>query len=38
MWLANQTREDIANVVRAVARYANKPREVHWSKAIGTLE
>ena len=38
MWLANQTRPDIANAVRAVARYANKPREVHWKTAIGILE
>ena len=27
MWLANQTRPDIANAVRAVARYANQPRD-----------
>ena len=38
MWRANQTRRDIANAVRAVARYASKPREVHWSTAIGILE
>ena len=38
MWLANQTRPDIANAVRAVARYANKRREVHWKTAIGILE
>ena len=38
MWLANQTRPDIANAVRAVARYANKPREVHWKTPIGILE
>ena len=38
MWLANQTRPDIAKEVRAVARYANKPREVHWSTAIGISE
>ena len=25
MWLANQTRPDIANAVRAVARYTNSP-------------
>ena len=35
MWLANQTRPDIANAVRAVARYANQPRELHWRTAIG---
>ena len=38
MWLANQTRTDIADAVRAVARYANQPREVHWRTAIGILE
>ena len=38
MWLANQTRPDIANAVRAVARYANQPREVHWRTALGILE
>ena len=38
MWLANQTRPDVANAVRAVARYANQPREVHWRTAIGILE
>ena len=37
MWLSNQTRPDIANVVRAVARYANQPREIHWRTAIGIL-
>ena len=38
MWLANQTRPDIANAVRAVARYAHSPRGVHWRTAIGILE
>ena len=38
MWLANQTRPDIANAVRTVAMYATKPREAHWSTAIGILE
>ena len=38
MWLANQTRPDIANAVRAVARYANQPREVHWRTAICIVE
>ena len=38
MWLANQTLPDIANAVRAVARYANQPREVHCRSAIGILE
>ena len=38
MLLANQKRPDIANAVRAVARYANQPRDVHWSTTIGSLE
>ena len=38
MWLANQTRPDIANAVRAVARYTNSPRENHWKTAVGILE
>ena len=37
MWLANQTRPDIADAERAVTRYANKPREVHWRTAIGVV-
>ena len=38
MWLANRTRPDIENAVRAVARYANHTREVHWRTAIDILE
>ena len=38
MWLANQTRPDIANAVRAVATYTNSPRKVHWKTAAGILE
>ena len=38
MWHANQTRPDIANAVRAVARYTNSPREIHWKTAVGILE
>ena len=29
MWLANQTRPDILNAVRAVARYSHSPKLVH---------
>ena len=36
--LANQTRPDIANAVRVVARYAKMPKEVHWRAAIVILE
>ena len=38
MWLANQTRPDIANAVRAVARYTNSPRAIHWKTAVDILE
>ena len=37
MWLATQTRPDIANAVRAVARYCAEPREIHWKTALGIL-
>ena len=29
LWIANQTRPDIANAVRAVARVSLDPKEVH---------
>ena len=35
MWLANQTRPDIANAVRAVARNMNSPRKANWKTAVG---
>ena len=36
---ANKKRPDTAKAVRAVVvRYANKPREVHWSTAISSSE
>ena len=38
MWLANKTRPDISNAVRAVARYTCSPKEKHWTAAIGILE
>ena len=38
MWLANQTRLDIANAVSTVPRCTNSPREVHWKTAVGILE
>ena len=34
MWLANQTRLDIANAVRAVARYCHVPKSVHWKAVL----
>ena len=38
MWLANQTRPDISNAVRAVARFAHIPKLKHWEAAGGILE
>ena len=37
MWLANQTRPDILNAVRAVARYSHEPKLVHWKAALQIL-
>ncbi|CAB1111969.1 unnamed protein product [Ectocarpus sp. CCAP 1310/34] len=37
MWLATQTRPDIANAVRAVARYCASPTLVHWNAAMDIL-
>ncbi|CAB1109720.1 unnamed protein product [Ectocarpus sp. CCAP 1310/34] len=37
MWLATQTRPDIANAVRAVARYWASPKEIHWRTGLGIL-
>ena len=34
MWLANQTRPDISDAVRAVARYCHAPKLVHWQAAL----
>ena len=30
MWIANQTRPDISNAVRAAARLSLDPKETHW--------
>lgn len=38
LWLALLTRPDLANAVRACARYCSKPRKIHWEAAIGILE
>ena len=38
MWLSISTRPDIANAVRAVARYCTAPRTIHWKAALGILE
>ena len=37
MWLANQTRPDILNAVRTVARYSHAPKLVHWRAALHVL-
>ena len=37
MWLANQTRPDFLNVVRAVARYSHSPKRLHWQAAMHVL-
>ena len=38
MWLSISTRPDIANAVRAVARYCTARRAIHWKAALGILE
>lgn len=37
MWLANQTRPDILNAVRSLARYCNAPTLRHWKAALHVL-
>ena len=37
VWLANQTRPDTLNAVRAVARYSHAPKFVHWKAALHIL-
>ena len=37
MWLANQSRPDILNAVRAVARYSHAPKRLHWQAAMHGL-
>ena len=38
MWIANQTRPDIAIAVRAVARFSHDPKEVHVKAARKIIE
>ena len=38
MWTANQTRPDIANAIRAVARFSHDPKEVHVKAARKMIE
>ena len=37
MWLASQTRPDILNALRAVARYSHAPKRLHWQAAMHVL-
>ena len=37
-WIANQTRSDISNAVRAIARFSHNPKEVHLKAARKILE
>ena len=37
MWLSTQTRPDISNAVRAVARYCASLKFVYWKAALGIL-
>ena len=38
LWLANQTRPDISNAGRAVARFAHALKHKHWKAARGVWE
>ena len=38
MWIANQTRPDIANALRAVARFSHDPKPIHDKAAQKILE
>ena len=38
MWIANQTRRDISNAVRANARFSHNPKEVHAKAARKIFE
>ena len=38
MWIANRTRPDISNAVRAIARCSNHPKEAHVKAARKVLE
>ena len=38
MWIANQTRPDIANAVRAAARFSHNPKPIHYKAAHKILE
>lgn len=38
MWTANQTRSDIANAVRAIARFVHEPKPILYKVALKILE
>ena len=37
MWIASQTKPDISNAVRAVARHSHEPKRSHWKAAQNIL-
>ncbi|CAN0467301.1 unnamed protein product, partial [Discosporangium mesarthrocarpum] len=37
LWLANMTRPDVSNAVRALARYSHDPSGQHWTGALRIL-
>ena len=38
LWIANQSRPDISNAVRAVARHSHAPKMKHWKAAVKVLK
>ena len=32
MWIAHQARPDIANAVRAIARFSHDPKSIHYRR------
>ena len=38
MWIVNQTRADIANAVRATARFSHDPKPIHYKAAQKILD
>lgn len=38
MWIATQSRPDILNAVRAVARFSHDPKKIHWEAACKILQ
>ena len=38
MWIANQSRPDIAKAVQAIARFSHDPKPIHYKAAQKILE